>query len=218
MRIPQFAPIYRLFPTIALLLFTPVAPTSAQAPRHGAWSDMLGLGFGTASFSCDTCSSSPFLGGWTMSFAAGGTFNPHLRLGAEYRGWMNGFKRGEKLPGIDLVSLVLSYYPRPRGGPFGLIGAGLSHYAVCTGTGNPIEPCTRDPSYYAGWGWGLTLGAGWEIRTSAADGRMALRPILAFHHGGIRRLRSDSGATVATGWNQNLITLELRVLFNLVPR
>ena len=42
----------------------------------------------------------------------------------------------------------------------------------------------------------------------------ALRPFLAYHHGAVRRLRSPDHATVATGWNQNLLTIELKVFGN----
>ena len=172
----------------------------------------LGLGYGSASFSCDTCASTQHLGGWTLSFGAGGTLSPHLRLGADVRVWVNGLKAGEKLPGIDVVGLKLSYYRRPRGGPFALAGVGLSHYEVCKGRGDPLEPCTTGSSYYSGSGWGVTLGGGWEI----ARGRGALRPVLTFHHGAVRRVHSPDGATVATGWNQNLLTVELDVLVNFV--
>ncbi len=172
----------------------------------------LGLGYGHASFSCDTCTSSQQLGGWTLSFGAGGTLSPHLRLGADVRVWANGLKAGGKLPGIDVVGLKLSYYRRSHGGPFALGGGGLSHYGVCKGRGDPLEPCTTDPYYYSGSGWGFTLGGGWEI----TDGRGPLRAVLAFHHGAVRRVHSPDGGTVATAWNQNLLTVELNVLVNFV--
>jgi len=194
-------------PVIALL---GIVPTYAQAPRHGAWMD-LGLGYGSASFSCDTCSGSQRLGGWTISFGAGGTWNPHLRVGGAARVWLNGLKTGGRLPGIDAVTLSLSYYHRTYGGPFVVGGAGLSHYELCKGTGDPIEPCSRDTTYLSGWGWGLTLGAGWEI----PNGRSAVRPLVAFHRGVVRALHSSGGATVATGWKQNLLTVELTLVANL---
>jgi len=196
---------------IAVLVFLDITPTYAQAPRHGAWTDLVGLGYGSASFSCDACIGSQRLGGWTVSFGAGGTLSPHVRLGADVRVWMNGLNAGETLPGIDVVSLLLSYYQRTRGGPFVQGGGGLSHYDACKGTGDPTEPCAAGPSYYSGWGWGLTLGAGWEI----PRGRFALRPVLAFHHGAVQELHSPDGATAASGWKQNLLTLELRLLANL---
>ncbi len=197
----------RLLLILGALVLAEVAPTYAQAPRHGFWID-LGLGYGSASFSCDTCTGSRRLGGWTGSGGLGGTFSPHVRLGADLRLWWNGLKAGGRLPGIDNGTLSLSYYPRTRGGPFVKGGAGFSHYEVCKGTGDPIEPCSRDPSYYSGTGWGVTLGAGWEIPIP----RGALRPLLEYHHGAASRLHSPNGATVATGWRQRLLSVEIRVL------
>jgi hypothetical protein len=200
----------RLWLVISVLVFADLAPTYAQADRHGNWSD-LGLGYGSASLSCDTCSGSQRLGGWTASFDIGGTLSPNFRLGADVRVWSNGLKAGGRLPGILTGTLLLTYYPRTRGGPFVEGGGGLSYYDLCKGTGDPIEPCSRDTTYSSGTGWGFTAGAGWEIPT----GRSAFRPLLAFHHGAVRRLHSPDGATVATGWKQSLLTVELRWLVNL---
>jgi len=68
MRIPHFAPSDRFFLTSVVLLFSLAAPTYAQAPRHGFWWDVVGLGFGAASFSCDTCIGRQLLAGQTGSF------------------------------------------------------------------------------------------------------------------------------------------------------
>lgn len=200
----------RLLLVVALLVFVNTAPSYAQSRRHGAWAE-VGVGYGIASFSCDTCTGSQQLGGWTISFGAGGTLGPHVRLGGDARVWVNGLKAGGRLPGIEVVTLSILYYRRTAGGPFLMGGVGLSHYEECKGTGNPIDSCSNDPPYNSGSGWGFTFGAGWEI----PNGRSAFRPLLAFHHGMIRTLHSSSGASVLTGWNQILLTLELRVLVNL---
>ena len=196
----------RSFPIVSLLWLVAAGLVSAQDRRQGAWIDGA-LGYGSASFSCDTCTTSHRLDGWTFSFGAGGTLSPHFRLGGDLRLWMNGLKgRGAPLPGIGVVALSLSYFPRRIGGPFVVGGAGLSLYEVCKGRGDPIEPCANDTTYYGGGGWGETLGAGWDMG--------ALRPFLAYHHGAVRQLRSPDHATVATGWNQNLLTIELKVFGN----
>jgi hypothetical protein len=194
---------------LAVLVFAEVIRSYAQVPRQGFWTD-LGLGYGSASFSCDTCHGSQRLGGWTFSGGLGGTLTPHVRLGADLRVWLNGLKAGGRLPGIFTGTLLLSYYPHTYGGPFVEGGAGLSNYELCKGRGDPIEPCSTDTTYSSGTGWGLTAGAGWEIPT----GRSAFRPLLAYHHGAVRTLHSPDGATVATGWKQNLVTVELRWLVN----
>ena len=192
---------YRSLTVLSVLSFAGAILAPAQDNMHGLWMD-LGLGYGSARFACDTCTSNHRLDGWTLSGGFGGTLSPHVHLGGDIRVWLNGLKAGTPLPGISLGSLVLSYYPRRRGGPFVLGGAGVSHYEVCKGKGDPIDPCTNDPSYSSGTGWGFTVGAGWEIRSW-------LQPVLAYHYGAIGKVNS-SGGSVATGWKQSLLTLEVR--------
>src|SRR5262245_5676636 len=194
----------RLVLILSALLFADVAPARAQASRHGFWIN-TGLGYGSARFSCDTCTGSQRLDGWTVAVDLGGTPSQHVRLGAEVRGWWNGLKAGEELPGIVTVTTVLAYYPRKRADLFVELGGGLSGYVLGKGTGDPIEPYSNDTTYYSGGGWGLTLGAGWEIRR----GRTALRPHIAYHYGSVDRLHSPDGATAVTGWKQSLLSVEL---------
>jgi len=197
----------------SLLALLAAGHVSAQDRRHGAWGE-LGLGYGSASSSCETCSGGERLGGQALSFDAGATLNPHFRLGVGFRSWQNGLKAGGRLPSIDAIGLSLSYYHRTVNGPFMIGGAGLSHYDLCKGTGNLIDPCSKDPSYASGSGWGITLGAGWEI---PAGRRTAVRPLLTFHHGWLGELHAPDGAVVATRWKQNVVTLEVAVLVELIP-
>ena len=196
------------FLLLGLLLFVDVTPIRAQAPRHGVWLD-AGLGYGSASFHCDTCTRTQPLGGWSISGGLGGTLSSHFRLGADLRVWLNGLKAGKPLPGISTETLLLSYYPRMLGGPVMELGGGLSHYELCKGKGDPIEPCSNDTTYSSGTGWGYTLGAGWEIPIGRNG---TLRPLLAYHNGAVRRLHSPDGTAVATRWKQNLLTVELTLV------
>src|SRR5690349_5127243 len=91
-----------LWPTttrsLAIVTLLPLAGTTllhAQGGRDGPWMG-FGLGYGSASFSCDTCTGSQRLGGWMTSVELGGTLSPHVRLGAEWRSWWNGLKAGGK--------------------------------------------------------------------------------------------------------------------------
>jgi len=95
----------------SLLLFALVLSSSSAIavaqdyePRHGFWMG-AGLGFGPASFACDSCdyhrataNKSSQLGGWAISLGLGGTPSPRLRVGAEYSGWLHGLKKNDSLP------------------------------------------------------------------------------------------------------------------------
>jgi len=180
------------------------AQDSAQAkqdrPRHGLWGG-FGLGYGSAGFSCDTdCSGSRF-GGVTVSFDLGWTFGPHVRLGAEGRGWMHGLNGN--VPEVYTGGVLLSYYPRIRGGPFYEGGVGVSYYDLGKGTGDPLEPVSGTP-YYSGTGWGLTLGAGWDF----GNGGVAR---LDYAYGNVGSLHAPDGATIATGWRQNVLFIEVGI-------
>src|ERR1051325_2700443 len=83
------------------------------------------------------------------------------------------------------------------GGAVGEAGVGFSNYALEHGTGDAIEPVSDDyPSYSSGTGWGYTLGVGWH----------GMR--VAYHYGTVGALRDAGGATVATGWKQQLVLVE----------
>src|SRR2546428_4671578 len=86
----------------------------------------MGLGYGLASFSCDSCSHAPF-SGWTLFGNLGLTPSPHVRLGVQGDFWENGLRKG-KMPTIDTWTVLLSYYPRVLGGPYVQGGVGLSHH------------------------------------------------------------------------------------------
>ena len=171
------------------------------AGRHGFWLD-VGLGGGSASFSCDTCRRGPRLGGSEISIGVGGTPSPHVQLGIEWSAWVNGLVRSPQ-PVIETVTTVLSYYPRARGGPFVEGGAGLEYYLV-----------RGDTTLYSGRGWGSTITLGWEIPL----GPHALRPRVAYSFGAVGTLHTPDGARVATGWRQSLVSLEVRFLPRPAPR
>ena len=183
---------------LSVVWYAGVAPAPARAqdaePRHGAWLG-VGLGYGAARFSCDTCGSGRRLSGWTFSGGLGGTPNPHVQIGVQGDFWLNGLRQG-RLPTISTGTVLLAYYPRMRRGPFLEAGFGFSNYSLEHGTGDPLEPVSDDPSYFSGTGWGYTLGVGWE----------SLR--IVYHYGKVGALRDPGGATVATGWKQKMLLVE----------
>jgi hypothetical protein len=180
------------------------APAQDTVPRHGGWLG-LGLGYGAARFTCDSCRWARRLDGWTFNLGLGGTLNPHVQLGVQADAWLNGLRQG-KLPTITTGTLLLVYYPKVSGSAFVEAGVGLSNYALEHGTGDPIEPVSDDyPSYLSGTGRGYTLGVGWH----------GMRVV--YHNGTVGALRDAGGATVATGWKQQLVVVEFASRFGPEP-
>jgi len=181
--------------------------TAAQAQddgrRHGFWAG-LGLGYGSARFSCDTCRSTPRMGGWTFSGDFGWMPSRHVRLGAEFHQWLNGLRKDKPLAVITTGTAVVSYYPRVNGGPFLEGGVGLSDYRLGKGTGDPIEPISHDTTYASGAAWGYTLGLGWTVPGKT----VSFTPRVDYALGRTRTLHSPDGATVATGWTPNVLLVE----------
>ena len=184
-----------------------IAVAQDYSPRHGFWMG-AGLGFGPASFACDSCdyhrataNNRSQLGGWAISFGLGGTPSPRLRVGAEYFGWLHGLK--DSLPEIELISLLVVMYARDRGGPFVELGAGFSNYSLVQGTGDPIEPVAKSANAFVGGGGvGLKLGVGWEFRSDFTTG-------ITYSVGREETLETAGGTTVARGWKHHVLLLEL---------
>jgi hypothetical protein len=193
--------VVRILSLIALAFSVPaigLAQTQVRA-RHGVWLG-LGLGYGSARFSCDTCAGRSSLGGWVTALDMGGTVSPHLELGGELRTWMHGLNR-DKLPGLAALDVLVTYYPRTDGGPFVEGGTGLSVYVLGKGTGDPIEPFSRDTTYNSGTGFGFTLAAGWEIG--------GFSPRIVYVYGNELGLHTPNGTVVTKMWKQKVLVLEL---------
>ena len=193
-------PCHMTAPGRALVALTVLALSSAvaaaaqdDAARRGLWFG-LGLGYGLASLSCDSCTHAP-LSGWSLLLSVGVTPSPHLRAGVEGDFWANGVRKGE-LPTIEMWTVLLAYYPRVRGGPYIQAGVGLSHYGLEHGTGDLLEPVSHEPAYAAAMGWGYTLGAGW-------DGRVRV----TYAHGNVGTLYG--GGPGSAGWTQDVFLVEL---------
>lgn len=194
---------------VSLLLYVSVAATDAQETQGGRLWGGFGVGYGSASFSCTSCdyrqitgSNRSRLDGWTVSGAFGWRFNPSVRLGLEYQGWLNGLKAGDSLPGIDMGTVSLSYSPRILRGLFVEGGGMLTHYTLGLGRGDPLEPHQRVDDFAAGYGSGYGFGVGWH-------GRSCFTPRVTYIHAKEPRLRAADGATLATGWSHNLLLVEI---------
>ena len=178
--------------TVVLLGCTPPLHAQDAGVRHGGWGG-LGLGFGAAKFACDTCHG-PWLAGLAFMGHIGFTPNPHLRVGFGGSGWSP--LRAKNVPTIDSWSVLVSYYPRIRGGPFVDAVVGTAHFDLAQ-NGDPEQP-----SPAAGTGLGLTLGVGWTVKGH-------FTPRVYYTFGNVRVLRDASNATVATGWKQHLLVVEV---------
>src|SRR2546421_8779790 len=84
---------------LSVVSYAGVAPAPARAqdaePRHGAWLG-VGLGYGAARFSCDTCATGRRLNGWTFSGGLGGTPNPHVQIGVPGGFLLDGLRQGRR--------------------------------------------------------------------------------------------------------------------------
>jgi hypothetical protein len=194
----------------ALVLSIPSAIAAAQgySPRHGFWMG-AGLGFGPASFTCDSCdyhrataNKGSQLGGWAISFGLGGTPNPRLRVGAEYHGWLHGLTKNDSLSQIELISFLVAMYAREQGGPFLEVAPGFSHYSLVQGTGDPIEPVSKTAgAFVSGDGAGFKLGVGWEFKSE-------FTPRITYSLGREDTL-TNGVTTVARGWTHQALLLEV---------
>src|SRR5438128_249794 len=181
---------------------------NAQIGRNlGRFWGGIGIGYGSATFYCDSCNRRRTSGtdhtrldGWTLSMGAGWTASPHVRYGLEYRGWLNGLKPGDSLPTVEMGTFLVSYTPHVRG-PMLEGGAGVAHYSLEHGTGDPTTPIEEgSSSFAAGWGRQFLLGVGWEFRSSA------LR--LTYSHAKERTIHATGDGTVAFGWSPRALLLE----------
>jgi len=194
---------------VSLLLHaTATSGDAQQAHTRHVWTG-LGLGYGSASFACSSCdyrratgTNDTQLNGWGISMGLGWKSDRHVGVGIEYHGWLNGLKAGDSLPGLDIGSLFLSYAPLSRRRLFVEGGAAITHYTLGLGTGDPIEPHQRTDDFAAGYGWGYRFGVGWQ-------GRSAFTPRVTYLHGKEPRLHAADGGTVATGWRQDMLLVEM---------
>jgi hypothetical protein len=132
---------------------------SDAATRSGFWGN-LGIGYGTEKFSVDPAAADPgWLGRGTLDIRAGGTLDPHLRLGAELVSWFD--EEGNISQTLGGLAAVAQLYPSPTLGFFLKGGGG---YAWNWFQDN-FSFYGRTISYDAGLVW--TAGGGWEIPLSS---------------------------------------------------
>jgi hypothetical protein len=184
---------------IAALSLLATAGAAAQYPerRGGFWLG-FGFGYGSANKTCDGCGSGPRVDGFTASVRAGGTLNPHVRLGGAVDGWSHSVGGATETMG-DVTASVY-FYPRHATGLFLTGGVGFSTYRVNT------FPTT------SGTGWGFTAGAGYDLRVGR---NVSLTPAVTYVNGTVGDVQVSGGfQPVDTGWRQNFVDFGLGVTFH----
>ena len=169
-----------------------LAQTTAR--RSGIWAG-IGLGYGSASATCEECNSAPATRGLTGSLSVGTGISKQLLAGIQVDAWYDRFDGGREI--LSSLTGTVRYYPSQTGRWFGTAGAGLSSY-------------WSSRSWFYGVGWGLRAGAGYDLWTS---GGWSLSPLLQVSFGAVGNLRSD-GAVFLTGWRQRVLEAGMQFRWN----
>jgi hypothetical protein len=170
----------------------------AQYPqrRDGFWIG-FGLGYGSANVWCDNCRVGPRTDGVTGFLKVGGAPSQQLLIGAAFNGWSH--TAGGATETMANVTGSLYFYPRARSGLFFTGGLGLSAYHVNTAPA------------WDGTGWGVTLGAGYDIRVGRD---VSLTPVANYLYGGVGDVAVSGAGVVGTRWRQDVIDVGLGVTFH----
>lgn len=170
----------------------------AQYPqrRDGFWLG-FGLGYGSANVWCDNCRAGPRTDGVTGFLKVGGSPSQHLLIGGALNGWSR-YASGATETMANLTG-ALYFYPRALSGFFITGGLGLSAYHVNT-----------VPSW-DGTGWGLTFGAGYDIRVGRD---VSLTPVVNYLYGAVGDVTVPGTGALGSRWRQDVIDVGLGVTFH----
>jgi hypothetical protein len=127
----------------------------------------------------------------------GGAPSQHLLIGGAITGWSH--SSGGATETMANLTGSLYVYPRARSGFFFTGGLGLSGYHVNT------VPA------WDGTGWGLTLGAGYDIRVGRD---VSLTPVVNYLYGAVGDVTVPGTGVVGSRWRQDVIDVGLGVTFH----
>ena len=189
------------------VLFAWESPVSAQAKptREGGWLS-LGVGYGSARVSCDTCQTGRHTDGLDVLLAIGGTPSPHWCAGAMLEVWEHWFPGGDTLKEMTNGTISAYYYPWVRAGLFLEGGLGLADFRMLKGLHEGILFENADRIFVKGFGWSATGAIGYDLHLSH---HYVLKPRVAYTHGGIGTLHTPAGTPAARRWNQNVLSVGL---------
>jgi hypothetical protein len=131
------------------------ASASAQdvsAPGRQGFGISFGLGGGSASMSCDGCSSERDTG-LSGYLRMGGYVSPSLFVGGETNGWTKNDMGVEQQIGV--ISAVVQWYPQPAAGLYLKGGAGFAH-ATATDAFDEVSTSGMAMNAGVGYDWRLT--------------------------------------------------------------
>jgi hypothetical protein len=165
----------------------------------------VAFGDGLAHYSSDTLRGRD-QNGIDFIWDFGLTLSPRVRAGIGVNQWMSSWSAG-KNTWLTSFALLVYYYPLARRTFFLQAGVGSANYSVVHDAGFFSE--RADSVFVSGTAWGVTVAAGWD---APLHGVISLRPRLAYSYGFPRRLHSPDGTLMATGWKQNLLSLDLGVV------
>jgi len=179
----------RFLSAVALLALLGTTAVQAQHPqvRQGFWIG-FGLGFGSLGLSCNGCSSIDRESGLSGFLKMGGTISDKLLLGGETNGWSKKIQ-GTMVTAGDLA-FTAYYYPAPANGFFLRGGLGFASY--------------QEEGENAAAGFGLTFGAGYDIRVGT---NFSLTPVANFIWGSVGDV--GSGGLVIPGLKENIFQIGL---------
>jgi hypothetical protein len=189
-----------LFLTL-LPVLTAISKAHAQQPppglvevkdegRRGFW---FGIGVGAGGESNDLVGSgySDLFYQPTVSFRAGGTVSPHLRLGGEVHSWFD--EQGDAVASLSSLLFIAQVYPLRKAGLYLKGGAGIGRNALDFDDGFDVGDT----------GFAGLVGAGYELRLGR---RFYLNPavdLVGHHYSG--RFNGD--------YTERLVNFSLGVVF-----
>jgi hypothetical protein len=140
---------------LAAWLLLLAAPLEAQRPlSRSGLTISFGLGGGSRGLRCDGCEVSRESGAASHLFV-GGTLGPRLTLGGEINGW--GKAEGGVEQSVASLMAVARFYPAVDRGLHLTGGVGLTSMSV-----------ERDAERLTTEGFGIELGAGYDLRVASA--------------------------------------------------
>lgn len=185
---------------LALLTAVSCVASAARAQypqrRDGFWIG-FGLGYGSANIMCDACVSGSRTDGITGFVKLGGTPSRNVLLGGAINSWAH--SDGSVTESMTNITASAYLYPAARSGLFVTGGLGFSNYHV------------NSAPDFDGTGWGLTAGAGYDIRVGRD---VSLTPVVNYMYGAVGEVNEGGVGRFAAGWKQNVVEFGLGVTFH----